>query len=397
MVEGPVFEGLKVVEFAHVVAGPVAGGLLADLGATVVHVEAPGTGDPTRQLSLAKGGKHVWWSAIGRNKRSVTLDLRSPEGQRVARRLAAWSDVVITNMRVETLERWGLDWASLHAVNDRLVMLQISANGAASTLRNEPGFGKVGEARSGALHLTGHADGPPLAVGYSQADAVTGLMGAFAISAALTRRHEPDFHGEWIDLALFESLYRLIDWQVILYDQLGFVPTRAGNQVEAVPSALINTYRTSDGAWIIVTSGTPKSVRNIAALVGLPVDEYATMDQLVRGRDRLDKALAAWIAGHTAAQTLAEMTRQEVIASRIYSVADIVDDPTYLERDDVISVTDPTLGTVRMHGVVPRLANRPGRVWRTGPDLGQDNDYVYRELVGLTAAELDRLRAAGTV
>lgn len=397
MTATPTFDGLKVVEFAHIVAGPLAGGLLADLGATVVHVEDPTRGDPTRQMGLAKDGRHVWWSALGRNKRSVTLDLRSGEGQELARRLTDWADVVITNMRVDTLEKWGLDWESLHATNDKLVMLQISANGASSTRRNEPGFGKVSEARSGALHLTGDRHGPPVAPGFSQADAITGVMGAFAISAALTRRQAPDFHGEWIDLALFESLFRLIDWQVVLYDQLGFVPTRAGNQVEAVPSALIDTSRTSDGTWIIVTSGTPKSVQHIAELVGMPPEDFATMQQIEAGRDHLASALSAWVGEHTADECLAEMARLGVISSRIYTVADIVEDPTYLERDDIISVEDKELGVVRMHGVIPRLTNHPGIIWRTGPALGEDNDEIYGTCLGLSAAEISKMRENGAI
>jgi formyl-CoA transferase len=392
-----IFDGLKVVEFAHQVAGPLAGGLLADLGATVVHVEDPRDGDPTRRMGQAKDGQHVWWTAIGRNKRSVTLNLRAEPGQRVARELAAWADVVITNMRADTLTRWGMDWEALHAVNERLVMLQISASGVQSGRPGEPGFGKVGEARSGAMYLTGYSDGPPLAAGFSQADAVTGLMGAFAISAALTRRHDPGFRGEWIDLALFESLFRLIDWQVVFYDQLGYVPARSGNNVNAVPSAVITSARTSDGQWMLVTSGTPKSVANIARLVGDDPGDYATLPRIVAGRDRLVGLLDEWISAHTAAECLAEMAAAEVIASRVYSVADMVADPLFTDREDIITVEDPRLGQVRMHGVVPRLTSHPGAVWRTGPELGEDTDLVLGEYLGYPAERLSQLRAAGVI
>lgn len=394
---GPIFEGLKVVEFAHIVAGPLAGGLLADLGATVVHVEDPVLGDPTRRMGRAKDGQNVWWSALGRNKRSVTLDLRTAEGQALARDLAAWADVVITNMRPNTLTKWGLDWDGLHAVNDRLVMLQISANGVQSSRPDDPGFGKVGEARSGAVHLTGDKEGPPMPAGFSQGDSVTGLMGAFAISAALTRRHDPEFHGEWIDLALFESLFRLIDWQVVLYDQLGYVATRAGNQVEAIPSALITTCQTVDGTWLIVTSGTPRSVGNIARLVGMDARDYATIGQIEAGREGLTAELRRWISTHSTEECEATMASLEVIASRIFTVEDIVRDPIYLEREDIIAVDDPSLGTVRMHGVVPRMTQHRGSVWRTGPLLGEDNEYVYGELLGMSESSLTDLRDAGTI
>ena len=243
----PALAGVKVVEFAHVIAGPLAGTLLADLGADVVHVEDPKAGDPGRSQGPTKDGVHLWWKVSGRNKRSVTLDLRSPAGQALAHELIQWADVVITNMRFDTLARWGLDWEGIHRLNPRAVMLQITGNGATTTARNDPGFGKVGEARSGVVHITGFPDGPPVHTGFSHADSVTALMGAFAISAALVRRGDPDFEGEWIDLALFESLFRLIEWQVIVYDQLGVPPMRAGNQLAVAPGAVINTYLSADG------------------------------------------------------------------------------------------------------------------------------------------------------
>src|SRR5690348_14949519 len=188
----PALSGVKIVEFAHVIAGPLAGTLMADLGADVVHVEDPSRGDPGRHQGPAKDGVHLWWKVSGRNKRSVTLDLRSEEGQEVARDLVRWADVVITNFRVDTLRKWGLDWTAVHELNPRAVMLQITGNGATSSSYNEPGFGKVGEARSGVVHVTGFPDGPPVHTGFSHADTCTALMGAFAVSAALVRRGDPE-------------------------------------------------------------------------------------------------------------------------------------------------------------------------------------------------------------
>jgi crotonobetainyl-CoA:carnitine CoA-transferase CaiB-like acyl-CoA transferase len=392
-----VFNGLKIVEFAHVIAGPLAGTLLADLGADVVHVEDPVHGDPSRRMGPTKNGTYLWWKVAARNKRSVTLDLRSAAGQDLARKLAAWADVVITNFRVGTLEKWGLDWASLHEINPRLVMLQVSGHGTTTTARNDPGFGKVGEAMSGVVTITGFPDGPPVHTGFSHADAVTALMGAFAISAALSKRSEPDFQGEWIDLALFESLFRLIEWQVIVYDQLGVAPARAGNQLAVAPGAVINTYLTADNQWVTVTSGTPRSVLNVALLLGLPAEDYSTVEDQLARRKELDDGLRAWIATKTVEECLTEMKAREVVASRIYTVADIVSDRSYAEREDIITVDDPDLGTVRMQNVVPKLSNNPGKVWRTGPALGADNDLVYREYLGVGADEFEQLREAGTI
>jgi crotonobetainyl-CoA:carnitine CoA-transferase CaiB-like acyl-CoA transferase len=390
----PLFEGLKVVEFAHMVAGPLAGTLLADLGADVVHVENPGTGDIARHLGVAKDGINLLWPVGSRNKRSVTLDLRGLDGQDLARELVAWADVVITNFRVETLEKWRMDWPAFHAVNPKLVMLQITGYGADTSMRNAPGFGHMGEAMSGVVHLTGFPDGPPVHTGFAHADSVTALMGAFAISAALTKRHDPDFDGEWIDLALFESLYRLIEWQVIVYDQLGVPVERAGNQLPVAPGSVINTYPTADNTYVSVTAGTPRATQNIVRLLGLSAED---VEEQSAGRDYLDNQLREWIASRSAQDALHEMHAHKVVAARVYSAADIVKDPIYAERNDVVTVEDPNLGPVRMQAVIPKLLNHPGHIWRTGPALGEDNDLVYRTYLGLTAERYAQLRANGTI
>jgi len=389
----PALEGLKVVEFAHVIAGPLAGTLLADLGATVVHVEPPTSGDAGREMGPTKDGVPLWWKVSARNKRSVTLDLRQERGRELARQLVGWADVVITSLRADRLRGWGLDWPALHALNPRLIMLQVSGFGATGSLANAPGFGKVGEARSGVVSLTGFADGPPVHTGFSHGDSVTALTGAFGLMAALWRRErDPEFAGEWIDLALFEGLFRLIEWQVIIHDQLGIVPQRSGNRLAIAPGAAINTYMTSDGEWITVTSATLRSVRNIVELVGLDVADYQTGEAQRAGADRLDEALRTWISDRATEECLERMAQAEVVASRIFTVEDILADPTYREREDIITVEDRDLGPVRMPAVIPHLLSHPGAVWRTGPALGADNELVYGEWLGLAPAELQELR-----
>lgn len=391
-------EGLKVVEFAHVIAGPLSGTLLADLGATVVHVEDPGAGDPQRGAGPAKDGVHLWWKVAARNKRSVTLNLRTEEGRAVARELAAWADVVITNFRVETLEKWGLDFAALNAVNKKVIMLQVTGFGATSSRRNEPGFGKVGEAMSGVVNITGFADGPPVHTGFSHGDSVTGLMGAFAIQAALYRKlTDPDFRGEWIDLALYDGLFRLIEWQIVFYDQLGSIPERVGNKLAAAPAAVINLYKTGDDRWLTVTSGTPRSVSNVAALVGEPAGDYDTRPKQARNAERLDKLLGQWISGRPLAECLETMNRLQVTASAIYNVEDILADPTYRERDNIATIDDPDLGKLRMQNVIPKLTNYTGSIWRSAPRLGEDNALVYSTFINKTEAELQSLREGGHI
>ena len=397
-VDARALSGLKVVEFAHVIAGPLAGTLLADLGADVVHVEDPTQGDPQRFAGPDKDGVHLWWKVSARNKKSVTLNLRTEEGRDLARKLAEWADVVICNFRVATLERWQLDFPSLNKINPKLVMLQVTGFGATSSKRNSPGFGKVGEAMSGVVSITGFPDGPPVHTGFSHGDSITGLTGAFAIMSAIYRRNtDPDFRGEWIDLALYEGLYRLIEWQVIFYDQLGKNPTRIGNQLSASPAAVINTFRTADEEWITVTSGTPRSVQNVAALVGEPLADYATPAMQVARRERLDDLVRDWVARHTLADCIKEMDRLEVVASPIFTVEHMLADQTFSENGNVTELDDPDLGRVRMQDVVPRLRNYPGRVWRTAPALGEDNDAVYGRELGFSAADIATLREAGTI
>ncbi len=380
--------GMKVVEIGHLLAGPLAGTLLADLGADVVHVEDPEHGDPIRRIGPPKDGHYIWWKVTLRNKRSVALDLRRPEGQDGARRLVEWADVVITNFRPATLEGWGLDFESLRHVNPKLVMLQVSGYGLASSKRDAPGYGKVGEARSGVVHLTGFPDGPPVHAGFSHADTITGLMGAFAIQAAVYRRlTDPGFAGELIDLAVDETLFRLIEWQIPLYDQLGEVPQRVGNGISGAPSSVVNAFQTADGRWMTITSGTVRSVQNIAALVGEPVEQYASNELIAEHRPYLESRLAEWMAAHSTHECQAEMDRTGVVAAPILDVSDILEDPVFAERGNVATVDDPDFGQIRMPGVVPRLTNHPGDIWRPAPGLGADHRYVAEQLPGWDAEQ----------
>ena len=389
--------GVKVVELAHLIAGPLAGTLMADLGADVVHVEDPGAGDTARRHGPAKDGTQLWWKVSGRNKRSVGIDLRQEQGRLLAHELVAWADVLVTNVRRDTLRRWGLDWATLHAKHPRLVVLHVSGNGIATESGNAPGFGKVGEARSGVVAITGFADGPPVHAGFAHADTTTALMGAFSVCAALVDRLSPDFEGELIDLSLEQTLFRLIDWQIVVADQLGTAMPRAGNQMAVTSGVLVNSYRTADDRWLTVTSGTPTSVLNIAALLGEDVRNYQTPEQRQARVPHLDCLLRAWIGERELDEALEAMARCEVVAGPVLTGTDILADELYAERGDIIEVADRDLGSVRMQGVVPRLTNRPGAVWRTGPALGEDTATVLGQWLGHSDDELAAWRAAGIV
>ena len=391
---GPL-SGVRVVEFAQVIAGPLAGTLMADLGADVVHVEPPRGGDPARRMGPQKDGVHLWWKVLGRNKRSVALDLHDPALRPTIERLVEWADVVIVTFRADTVTRFGLDWESVSAVNPSAILLQISGFGENTSKRNDPGFGKVGEAMSGVVNLTGFPDGPPVHTGFSHGDATTGLMGAFAVCAALVRRAaDPQRRGEWIDLALFESLFRLVEWQVILHDQLGTVPQRSGNSLAVSPAAVVNSYLSLDGDWVTVTSATPKSVLRTVQLLGLDETRFASAEQQNRNAREIDLKLAEWIGARPTSEAVRLLHEAEVVASKVFDMDDIVSDPTIQEREAIVRVADPELGEVAMQGVIPKMRLNPGSVWRTGPSLGQDNDLVLREWLGLSSADLQVAEAA---
>jgi formyl-CoA transferase len=382
-------KGVRVVEFAQVIAGPLAGTLMADMGAEVVHVETPRGGDSARRMGPTKDGTHLWWKVLGRNKRSVTLELNNPDAEPAIRRLVEWADVVIVSFRADTLTRFGLDWDAVSAINPSVILLQISGFGETSSKRNAPGFGKVGEAMSGVVNLTGFPDGPPVHTGFSHGDATTGLMGAFAVSAALVRRNtDPEHRGEWVDLALFETLFRLVEWQVIVHDQLGVVPGRAGNSLAVSPAAVINSYLSEDGDWITVTSATPRSVLNTVRLLGLDESRFRNAEQQKQNSREIDLKLAEWIGSRSTDVAVRLLQDAEVVASKIYSIEDVVSDQTYREREDIIRVPDEDLGAVCMQGVVPKMRIHPGAVWRTGPSLGQDNDLVFRGWLRMDTSEL---------
>lgn len=384
--------GLKVVEFAQLIAAPICGSLLADLGADVVHVEMPGVGDPQRVVGISKNDTSLWWKVSGRNKRSLTIDLRTPRGQDIAKCLVKWADVVITNFRPAALEAWGLAWDQAHELNPKLVMLHITGFGLGTSWSDRPGFGKVGEAMSGVVYVTGFPDGPPVHTGFSHGDSVAGLFGAFGVMAALYRQAtDPDFDGELVDIALFEALFRLVEWQIVMCDQLGEPPQRAGNRPANVPAAVVNTYKSADGEWLTITSGTPRSVQKVAAMLGEPAEDYDTPSQQWEKQAHLDALLSAYIASVSADDALAEMAKAEVVASRIYSAQDILDDPIYAERGDIITVDDADLGPIRMQAALPKLHSHPGHVWRAGPTLGEDNDLVLRDYLGLTEDEVREL------
>ena len=399
---GPL-SGLLVLDLGHVVAGPLAGTLLGDLGADVVKIEDPKTGgDTLRRLSPSHNDAPVWWKVSGRNKRSVAIDLRTDDGRDLVLGLAEKADVLIENFRPGTLERFGLGPDVLEQRNPRLVLLRISGFGHGPLGRDRPGFGRVGEAMSGAANLTGDPDGSPMHVGFSLGDATSGLMGAFGVMAALRARDETG-KGDIVDIALFETLFRLIEWQLPFADLLGQVITRRGNRFPT-GYAVAGSYRSRDERWVTISAATDRGVTRLLREVGgdelagdprfADVEARALDDRL----EEIDRAVAAWIAHSDAADVIGALEGTDVAVGEVYDAGMMLDDPTFAEREAIVAVDDEQAGgPIRMPGVIPRLAAQPGKVRWAGPPLGAHTDEVLTQLLGLDEDALAELRRSGTI
>lgn len=399
MSQGPL-QGLRILDISNIVAGPWAATLLGDFGAEIVKVEMPRNGDPLRALAPHKDGVGLWWKVANRNKKGVTIDLRKPEGQDLIRRLVPRFDVLIENYRPGTLDGWGLGKDALLALNPRLVILRVTAFGQTGPYRDRPGFARVAEAMAGFTNLCGEADGPPLHVGFPIADGAAGLFGALAILMALHPRiRDPDAPGQEIDLSLFESMFRLLDFLPVEYDQLGIVRSRSGNRSQY--GAPGNVYRTKDGEWASIAASSQNIFERLARAIGSPEliedERFRSNPDRVRNNRALDEIVGEWVAKHTLAEVGTLLDEAEVGFAPIYSIAQVFADPHVQARNAVISVADEELGRVAMQNVVPRFSRTPGEVRRAAPRLGEHNREIFQGLLGLTDAELAELQKRGAI
>jgi succinyl-CoA---D-citramalate CoA-transferase len=397
--------GLRVLDLGTRVAAPFAATLLGDLGADVIKVELPGSGDFMRSIGPFVDGYSLFWAVEGRSKRSITLDLRKPRGQELLKRLVAHADVVVENFQPGTLEGWGLGYDALAAVNPALVLTRVSVYGQTGPYRDRPGLDRNGIALGGLLYLTGYPDRPPVRPGVVVSDYLTGAFNAFAILAAV---YERDRHaresgaaprGQWIDLSLYESILRIMEHTLATYDRTGVVREREGNRLKN--SAPLDNWRTKDGKFVcIVAAGDslfPRLCRAIGREDLLAVPRFKTMGLRAEHGDELNALVAAWVAERTAADVQTILERHDVPFGVACSVADVFADPHVAARGDIETVDDPTIGPVRMQGVYPRFARTPGRVQGGAPRLGAHNDEVYKGLLGLGDDELARLREEGVI
>ncbi|MFB7280021.1 CaiB/BaiF CoA transferase family protein [Streptomyces hydrogenans] len=393
----PPLEGLRVLDLATLFAGPLAAMMLGDFGADVVKVEHPRKPDPSRGHGPAKDGVGLWWKVLGRNKRTLTLDLSTPGGRDALLRLAADADVIVENFRPGTLERWGLGWEELSAVNPRLVLARVTGFGQFGPYAHRPGFGTLAEAMSGFAAITGEPDGPPTLPPFGLADSVAALATAYAVMTALTARTTTG-QGQVVDMAIIEPMLAVIGPHPLWYDQLGYVQPRTGNRSRN--NAPRNTYRTSDGSWVAVSTSAQSIAERVLRLVGRPelIDEPWFADGTGRAAhaEELDAAVGGWIARHTRDEAMAAFEKAEAAIAPVYDVRDVLDDPQYQALGTVTEVPDPELGPIRMQNVLFRLSDTPGGIRWAGRPHGADTDEVLTA-AGFAPAEISALRAQGAV
>ena len=389
--------GLKVLELGQLIAGPFSAKTLADFGAEVIKIETPESGDALRKWRMLKDGTSVWWQVQSRNKRSVALDLRHPDGQAVVRQLALEADVLIENFRPGAMEGWNLDPADLLALNPRLIVLRISGYGQTGPYKSRPGFGVVAEAMGGLRHLTAAPGRVPVRVGVSIGDTLAALHGVIGILLALQHRHASG-QGQIIDVALYEAVFNCMESLLPEHSAFGAVRGPAGSALPGIAPS--NAYRCIDGGYALIAGNGDSIFRRLMALVGR--DDLAQDPTLADNAGRvarvqeLDDVIGAWTATQTVEEVLAALDRAAVPAGRIYTVQDIATDPHYQARGMLQTLQMDDGSTLTVPGIVPKLSATPGSHRRSAPVLGQDTDAVLQEM-GLSPAQIQSLKDSGIV
>jgi crotonobetainyl-CoA:carnitine CoA-transferase CaiB-like acyl-CoA transferase len=390
--------GIRVIEIGTLIAAPFAARLMAEFGAEVIKIEAPGDGDPIRKWRKLHEGTSLWWYLQSRNKKSIAVNLKSEAGIDIIRQLACNADVLIENLKPGAMEKLGLGWDVLHQLNPKLTMVRISGYGQTGPYKERPGFGAIGEAMGGIRYTTGEPDGAPARAGISLGDSLASLHAVMGALMSLLRVKSGQGEGQVVDVSLVESVFNLMESLVPEYDLLGHVRERSGGALPGIAPS--NTYPTRDGAYIVIAGNSNPIFRRLMQAIGradLADDPaFAHNDGRVARVALLDAAIAGWTSSLPIAEALAQLEQAGVPAGRIYSAADIVADPHYLARDMVLQAELPGGVQVKMPGIVPKLSETPGEIHWQGPSLGQHTSAVLGEL-GLSAQQIARLRQEGVV
>lgn len=390
-------QGMKVLELGQLIAGPFAAKTLADFGAEVIKIEPPGSGDPLRKWRMLKDGTSVWWQVQSRNKRSLALDLRTPEGQALVNKLANEADILIENFRPGALEGWGLSPERLIAENPKLIVLRISGYGQTGPYRNRPGFGVIGEAMGGLRHLTAEPGRVPVRVGVSIGDTLSALHGVIGILLALQHRHTTG-KGQIIDVALYESVFNCMESLLPEYSAFDAVRGPAGSALPGI--APTNAYKCKDGAYALIAGNGDSIFKRLMTLIER--EDFANDPSLADNTGRvarvkdLDQAIEAWTLQRNVDEVLEKLESVSVPADRIYNIADIAADPHYAAREMLQKIHMNDGSELTIPGVVPKLSLTPGQHRRNAPTLGEDTDSILKEM-GLSAAQIQELKAKGIV
>lgn len=390
--------GIRVIEIGTLIAAPFAARLMAEFGAEVIKIEAMGQGDPLRKWRKLHEGTSLWWYLQSRNKKSLALNLKSPEGIEIIKQLALTADVLIENLRPGALEKLGLGWDVLHAINPKLTLVRISGYGQTGPYRDRPGFGAIGEAMGGIRYTTGAPDAPPARAGVSLGDSVASLHAVMGALMSLLRVKTGQGDGQVVDVSLAESVFNLMESLVPEYAMLGHVRERSGGALPGIAPS--NTYPTQDGAYVVIAGNSDPIFKRLMHTIGradLGADPaFAHNDGRAAQSDLIDTAISDWTRHLSIDTVLAELETAEVPAGRIYSAADIAIDPHYQARDMLLATVLPGGASVTMPGIVPKLSETPGGVNWQGPSLGQHTGEVLDGL-GLSAEQIERLKATGVV
>jgi len=395
--KGPL-TGLKVIEMGTLIAGPFTGKTLGDFGAEVIKIEAPVIGDPLRTWRTPEGVTSVWWHVQARNKKSVAIDLRQPEGQDLVRQLCADADVVIENFRPGTLEQWGLDYETLSKLNPKLIMLRISGYGQTGPLRDLAGFGVIAEAMGGFRYITGMPGEAPVRPGISIGDSLSALHGIIGILLALYNRVANDGKGQMIDVALYESVFNMMEGAVPEYDRYEMIREPAGSALQGI--APTNAYPCKDGRYVLIAGNGNSIFKRLMSLIGREDlgDDAALSNNpgRVEHMAKIDEAIAQWTQLRTLEEALAEIATARVPAGRVYTVKDIVNDPHYQARGMIRTIKLDDGSELKVPGVVPKLSETPGSFEGGGPKLGQHTDEILHRL-GIDAKRIEQLKEKGVV
>lgn len=390
--------GIRVIEIGTLIAAPFAARLLGEFGAEVIKIESMGQGDPLRKWRKLHEGTSLWWYLQSRNKKSLALNLKSPEGIAIVKQLAETTDVLIENLRPGALEKLGLGWDVLHAINPKLTLVRISGYGQTGPYRDRPGFGAIGEAMGGIRYTTGTPGSPPARVGVSLGDSLASMHAVMGALMSLLRVKTGQGDGQIVDVSLAESVFNLMESLVPEYDMLGHVRERSGGALPGIAPS--NTYPTADGAYVVIAGNSDPIFKRLMQVIGRndlgENPEFAHNDGRARQSNLLDQAISDWSASLPIDAVLQALELAEVPAGRIYSVADIVADPHYQARDMLLDAELPGGAAVKMPGIVPKLSETPGEINWQGPSLGQHTDSVLNSL-GLTAGDIERLKREGVV